>query len=260
MTQPEDLLQDGHYAAKQLFCRDRFIAWSHRRRFAVMRSLVLPFAGKDKRLVDYGSGDGTFLAMVRRDFSALLGVDHSQESVDLCKGRFAEHPHIQFARPDVLESAEHSAAYDVVTCMEVLEHCVDSVRHQVLDDLFRLVKPGGVIAVSVPIETGPSLLVKEAMRTLAALRNLGDYKYKETYTPRELLKMTFAGPATAIERPVYHATATDPGQHGHKGFNWARIAAELSERARVEQRTFSPLSWSQGLLSSQAFLLCRPKA
>src|SRR5437667_136159 len=37
-------LRHGHYAAKQIFCKDRLIAWSHRRRFAAGLRLMAPFA------------------------------------------------------------------------------------------------------------------------------------------------------------------------------------------------------------------------
>ena len=55
-------LREGHYAAKQIFCRDSLIAWSHRRRFEVGLRLARRFSGK--RILDYGCGDGTFLALL----------------------------------------------------------------------------------------------------------------------------------------------------------------------------------------------------
>ena len=50
----------GHYAQKQLLSRNPLVRWSHGSRFALARELVAPFAGR--RLLDYGCGDGTFLA------------------------------------------------------------------------------------------------------------------------------------------------------------------------------------------------------
>ena len=55
-------LRDGHYANKQIFCKDRLIAWSHRRRFETGLTLAARFAGR--RMLDYGCGDGTFLALL----------------------------------------------------------------------------------------------------------------------------------------------------------------------------------------------------
>ena len=33
-------IREGHYAAKQIFCKDRLVAWSHRRRFDVGVQLI----------------------------------------------------------------------------------------------------------------------------------------------------------------------------------------------------------------------------
>lgn len=52
----------GHYERKQLLSKDRLIAWSHRRRFETGLRLAGAFAGG--RVLDYGCGDGTFLAML----------------------------------------------------------------------------------------------------------------------------------------------------------------------------------------------------
>jgi hypothetical protein len=58
----DDVLRQGHYAAKQIFCKDRMVAWSHRSRFETGLRLGRMFKGR--RLLDYGCGDGTYLAML----------------------------------------------------------------------------------------------------------------------------------------------------------------------------------------------------
>src|SRR5690348_13315487 len=55
-------VQFGHYAKKQIFCKDPVIAWSHRSRFQVARKLLEVYGSQI--LLDYGCGDGTFLAEV----------------------------------------------------------------------------------------------------------------------------------------------------------------------------------------------------
>src|SRR5262249_31852032 len=126
----------------------------------------------------------------------------------------------------------------------------------------RLLAPNGTFLVSVPIEIGPTLLAKEAIRTIAAWRNLGDYAYKERYRLVELGMMFGAGPDTAIERPAYPHEFI-PGEvhltHGHKGFNWKALRRRLERDFLVERTRFSPLAWSRGLLSSQAWFLMRPR-
>ena len=52
----------------------------------------------------------------------------------------------------------HAGRYDAVFCMEVLAHGLDAGL--VLDHLEHLVAPSGKVIVSVPIETGRSILVR----------------------------------------------------------------------------------------------------
>src|SRR4051812_47145522 len=77
----------GHFARKQLFCKSRVIAWSHRRRFATARRLVEPLAGG--RLLDYGCGDGTFLGAVSDLFPDAVGADIDPSAIDDCRRRYA---------------------------------------------------------------------------------------------------------------------------------------------------------------------------
>jgi hypothetical protein len=54
-------IASGHYARKQLHGAGWFITWIHRRRFQLACRLAAEFHGR--RLLDYGCGDGTFMAM-----------------------------------------------------------------------------------------------------------------------------------------------------------------------------------------------------
>jgi len=149
----------GHYARKQIFSRDRLVAWSHRRRFDTAVSIAREFRGK--RLMDYGCGDGTFLAltMTTPDSPALAaGAELSLDSVRECRLRYRDEPRLEFVQVNDLESTGHAGRYDAVFCMEVLEHVVDWEPE--LERMARLVSPGGKLIVSVLVETGVPVLVK----------------------------------------------------------------------------------------------------
>jgi 2-polyprenyl-3-methyl-5-hydroxy-6-metoxy-1,4-benzoquinol methylase len=248
-----DPLASGDYARKQIYCPSRVVAWSHGSRFRLAARLALSGAGG--RLLDYGCGDGTFIALTHGTFAEAVGSDIDVAQLDECRRRFGDMPGVRFVR--TLELNGTTAAYDVVTCMEVLEHCVDGERRRVLDELRGLVVRGGRLVISVPIEVGPALLGKQFFRAIAAWRGHGDYQYRETYSPREMLAAALARPGLA--RAEYEVdTASGPMRYcGHKGFDWRVLQREIAERFDVEQRLFTPLGPLGAMLNSQVWFVCR---
>lgn len=261
MSSDVDLVARGHYARKQIFSRNRLVAWSHSSRFALARHLVATYAGG--RLLDYGCGDGTFVAMVHDLFPDATGADIEPGQVRECAERLASLRGLRFSTTGALAGATHTAQYDVVTCMEVLEHCPDDIREGVLDDLRRLCAPRGAVLISVPIETGPALAAKQAARAFAAFTGLREYAARERYAPREFLTMLFAGADTRIAREESTATLPDGGAvrfTGHKGFNWRALERTLDRRFIVERRLYSPIPFAGRWLNSQVWFICRPRA
>ncbi|PYR68873.1 MAG: hypothetical protein DMF87_09390 [Acidobacteria bacterium] len=249
----DSVLAAGGYASEQLFSRSKVIAWSHRRRFAAARRLLAPYQGG--RLLDYGCGDGTLLFLVRDLFPQAIGVDIDPKHIDSCRRRFG--PLTQLAFTTAVSDVP--AARDVIVCTEVLEHCCEDTLAHVIADVKRMLRPDGVFVVSVPIETGVTLLVKQLVRVLAGWRHIGDYQYTERYSMRELLRMVFARRDSAITRPVYEAQITSDVLvkfHGHKGFNWRALERRLSREFTVRRRMFSPVSWSGGVAASQVWFVC----
>jgi 2-polyprenyl-3-methyl-5-hydroxy-6-metoxy-1,4-benzoquinol methylase len=249
-------VEPGAYAKKQIHSPSRLVRWSHGSRFELARALVAPSAGG--RLLDYGCGDGTFLALVHDLFPGAIGVDPAVAQTADCAKRLRSLP-LSFTTPDSLGPA-HSGVYDVVTCMEVLEHCVETERGRVIEELARLVRPDGVVVVSVPIEVGPSLVGKQVARALAAWRGLGDYEHRETYRPSELIRMVFACAGTSVDRPSYETVGPDGSAiryYGHKGFDWRVLREELRRRFTIERMTFSPMPWLESWLNSQVWFICR---
>lgn len=256
-TAVDEVLLKGHYARKQLLCASRIISWSHRSRFKMARRLVEPYAGR--KLLDYGCGDGTFVAFVSDVFPQAAGADPDANVMAECRRRFASLPGLAFLCMHDLCDSCYEGAFDVVTCMEVLEHCLEPVLPSVISDLQKLLAPGGAAIISVPIETGPSLAAKQIGRALAGWRGLADYGYREKYRPGEFLRMFFADERTTIERPVYrHETAAGTAfSIGHKGFNWRALGRKLAEHFTIERVLFTPLGWLGPYLNSQVWFVCK---
>ena len=256
---PRDLLQQGHYARKQIFSRNAVVAWSHRRRFALARELAT--ARRGGALLDYGCGDGTFIALAHDAFGHAVGADIDVEQVRGCAERLSALPAVRFVSIDALKGPEHQAGYDVVLCMEVLEHCPSDVQPVVLDDLARLSRAGGIVILSVPIEIGPTLALKQAVRAAAAASGLSEYASRERYRLSEFLRMSLAGRESQIERPETVAV-TPAGTvrfHGHKGFNWRTLETLIRRVFTIDRRLYSPIPLTGSWLNSQVWFVCRKR-
>lgn len=252
---PRDRAAEGHYWQKQLGCRSGIIAWTHRSRFE--RGVSLAGSHPTATLLDYGCGDGTFLNFAAGHFAASVGADIAPDQIEDCRRRLAGIPGISFCEIRDLEGPEHTGAFKVVTCMETLEHCPEPALAKVLNDLNRLCAPDGTIIISVPIETGPTFLLKYIVRTLAAWRGISQYSYYERYSPGVAVRMLFATSRTVIERPQYGDPASP--NHSHYGFNWRSLRARIADELEIEKTEFSPWGWSGGWLSSQGWFVCRPR-
>ena len=244
-------LHDGHYATKQIFCKDRLIAWSHRRRFDTGLHLARRFQGQ--RILDYGCGDGTFLALLQASSTPAgeaVGAEIDDVQIKDCRRRFAGRQGLSFAAISDLDSDIHRGRYDGVVCMEVLEHVVD--LDTVMETLWRVLAEHGTLLVSVPVETGAPLLLKQAVRKIAGWRGIGDYPGTSPYSFAEYWRSMFAGDQQHITRPIYGRGDAMPF-HDHKGFNWKRLRARLSQRFIVMRTIASPIAWLGPQLATQVW-------
>jgi SAM-dependent methyltransferase len=248
-----DPLAEGHYYQTQIANKNKVLAWSHQSRFEKALSLI---GRNTKKLLDYGCGDGTFLALAADRIVEGHGVDVDANQIEECRDRLGSGRNLSFFVNGDLAGPEHDGAYDVVTCMEMLEHCTEPIVEEVLADVSRLCAPDGCVIISVPVEVGPSFLVKQTVRAIARRQGSSSYALRETYPVRDAMKMLFARRHTSVERPVYG----DPPMvgHSHYGFNWRRLRERVASHLAVERTLFTPLGFLGGWASSQAYFVCRP--
>lgn len=119
--------------------------WWFRGRQRNVLSLLDRYHGRSDGLVlDLGCGPGNNLEALSR-YGEVWGADGSEQAIEICrrwfKGRL---DHIWL--PEKLPYPEKS--FDLIVMLDVLEHIEDDVGalHRVL----RLLKPGGVLVITVP--------------------------------------------------------------------------------------------------------------
>lgn len=100
------------------------------------------------RIIDVGCGRG-WLANLLTEYGSVEGVEPVAPVINHARQLF---PNIKFYHGDaqtILTSPSFSA-YDIAVCSEVLEHINDSEKKIFVDNLIRLLKPGGHLIITTP--------------------------------------------------------------------------------------------------------------
>lgn len=109
-------------------------------------------------MLDVGCGDGGFLALIGRK-GVRFGIDTNLKAIKTAK----DHGHAILADAHHLPLRHHY--FDVVTCLEVLEH-VDSPIN-CLKEVKRVLKEEGTFIVSVPNVVSPYRVFRNWLRPLS---------------------------------------------------------------------------------------------
>ena len=103
----------------------------------------------DMRILDLPCGRGYYLNMIRHvSQCALVGADLDWNVVTLANRVLGPMPRIQIHHASIYAMPYPADCFDAVILSEVLEHIDDDVRG--LAEAFRVLKPGGILAVTVP--------------------------------------------------------------------------------------------------------------
>ncbi len=117
----------------------------HRRRIALR--LLRSYAPGAGALHDIGCGNGIFLSQVRREFPDLR-LHGSDISENVIRQNARQFPDMTFSTLDLCVKQNPSEEFDIITCMEVLEHVPD--LELALKHIQAMLLPGGILIVSVP--------------------------------------------------------------------------------------------------------------
>lgn len=155
-----------------------------------------PLAGK--KIIDIGCGGGILTESLARKSDQVTGIDASAEAIKVARAHAAtENLNIDYQEITAEEFAlKHPGEFDVVTCMELLEHVPDPAS--VIQACATLLKPGGKVFFSTLNRT----LKAYAFAVLGAeyiLRLLpkGTHDYAKFIKPSELAQ--WARPRLSLE-------------------------------------------------------------
>ena len=114
-----------------------------------VREILGPLEGR--RVLDAGCGDGRLCYELQDGGAELVGVDYSEKAIAFAR---AFNPGAQFQLCDLLE-LPFEEEFDVVTLVDVIEHMPPEQLPVVIKGLWRAMKPGARLLVSVPTPHTP---------------------------------------------------------------------------------------------------------
>lgn len=140
-----------HEALESLF-------FAGRRRAVYRRLAELSGAGPGDRVLDLGCGSGYLSRMMARVVDpggTVLGVDPSEEALDSAR-RLTSLANCTFAAGRAEALADPDGTYDVVVTSLMVHHLPESMRLQALEEMFRVLRPGGrLLLAELRLPAGP---------------------------------------------------------------------------------------------------------
>ena len=145
-----------------------------------------------KKVLDVGCGGGILSESMARRGADVTGIDLGTENLKAA-ALHAEQSNLddilRYQHIPIEQLAEtHAGQFDVVTCMEMLEHVPDP--NAIVEACFKLLAPGGVCVLST-INRNPKSYLFAIVGAEYVLRLLdrGTHDYAKFITPAELDKM-----------------------------------------------------------------------
>ncbi|ASP40396.1 bifunctional 3-demethylubiquinol 3-O-methyltransferase/2-polyprenyl-6-hydroxyphenol methylase [Bacterioplanes sanyensis] len=155
-----------------------------------------------KRVLDVGCGGGILSESMAQRGAQVMGIDMGEAPLNVAKLHALESGvEVDYQRIEVETLAQQQpASFDVVTCLEMLEHVPDP--SSVVKACFELVKPGGQVFFST-INRNPKSYLFAIIGAEYVLRLLpaGTHDYNKFIKPSEL-----AGWCRDTELEVLHMT------------------------------------------------------
>lgn len=141
-----------------------------------------------KKIIDVGCGGGILAESMARRGASVLGIDMGEAPLNVARLHAEKHDvkNIEYKQVPVEQLAEEQAGqYDIVTCMEMLEHVPNPAS--IIQACQKLVKPGGHVFFST-INRNPKSYLFAIIGAEYVLRLLpkGTHDYHKFIRPSEL--------------------------------------------------------------------------
>ncbi len=155
---------------------------------------------KGLKVLDVGCGGGILSESMARAGASVTGIDMGEKAIQVAKLHLLESDvSVDYHQVPVERFADdHASSFDVVTCMEMLEHVPDPAS--IINACANLVKPGGSVYFST-ISRNPKayLFAVLGAEYLLNLLPKGTHDYDKFIKPSELSRMARENQLASVE-------------------------------------------------------------
>lgn len=175
-------------------------------RYRVGKVLELHTPGPAKRVLDLGCGWGTISFALGPGVREVVGLDFSERAIAGCSARLGRLrlDNVSFVCADARATRLPPASFDSIVAADLFEHLYPEDSEAVAREAFRVLRPGGRIAVWTPCRTHILEVLKN--NNVVLKRNVSHVDYKSM--PR--MKQLLGDAGFEIER-AYFAESHVPG-------------------------------------------------
>jgi 2-polyprenyl-6-hydroxyphenyl methylase/3-demethylubiquinone-9 3-methyltransferase len=173
----------------------------------VRRQFIIQHAQNifDKNIIDVGCGGGILAESLAKLGANVTGIDMGAEPLNVAKLHALEsNVKVDYQKITAEEKAEQQPEhYDVVTCMEMLEHVPDPAS--IIQACSKMVKPGGYVFFSTLNKTIKSyLLAIVAAEKVLKLVPDGTHDHEHFIRPSQLISWAEANDLKCIDAAGIH--------------------------------------------------------
>lgn len=176
---------------------------------------------KSSQVLDIGCSDGPFLPSLNYYAKKITAIDISEDLVKKSKKltdtMLYKSKKISLLTSDGLALPFKDECFNLVFCLEVLEHVKNPST--VIEEIYRVLKKNGVFICTIPVEIGPSLLIREIIGKITKFN-------RPHYTRKELIRNAM------FRKPGFRSS-----DMSHKNFDWRLIKKEVQlvfEKVNIE--------------------------
>lgn len=147
-------------------------------RYRVRKVLELLAPQPSDRVLDLGCGWGSISFALGSIVREVIGLDFSERAIASCDRRLRTFgfANVHFRVADASETGLGTASFDAIVAADLFEHLYPDDSHKVAAEAFRLLKPGGRLAVWMPCRSHILEVLRENDILLKRYVSHVDYK------------------------------------------------------------------------------------